>query len=55
MSIKDIPEDDASAAETVGDRLAAEMTELDAGNAGKTVLASKLKLRPLIRMKTVEL
>lgn len=38
------------------DRSAAEMTELDAGNAGKTGLAaSKLKRRPLIHMKTEEL
>jgi len=37
------------------DRSAAEMTELDAGNAGKTGLALKLKRRPLIHMKTEEL
>jgi hypothetical protein len=31
------------------------MTGLDAGNAGKTGLALKLKQKPLIHMKTEEL
>lgn len=58
-ALEDIPEDVVSeaAVEAVAavDRSAAEMTEFDAGNAGKTGLALKLKRRPLIHMKTEEL
>ena len=58
-ALEDIPEDvvsEAAVEAAAVDRSAAEMTELDAGNAGKTGLAaSKLKRRPLIHMKTEEL
>jgi len=53
---EDVVSEAAVEAAAAVDRSAAEMTELDAGNAGKTGLAaSKLKRRPLIHMKTEEL
>jgi len=52
---EDVVSEAAVEAAAAVDRSAAEMTELDAGNAGKTGLALKLKRRPLIHMKTEEL
>lgn len=52
---EDVVSEAAVEAVAAVDRSAAEMTEFDAGNAGKTGLALKLKRRPLIHMKTEEL
>lgn len=52
---EDVVSEAAVEAVAAVDRSAVEMTEFDAGNAGKTGLALKLKRRPLIHMKTEEL
>lgn len=52
---EDVVSEAAVEAAAAVDRSAAEMTGLDAGNAGKTGLALKLKQKPLIHMKTEEL